>query len=137
MPISSACVTSDERSCLVNVLVTGADGFVGRHLVARLVEQGHTVAAACRPLEDSGSTSEYGWGDLVRVVPLELTDQELVAAAVAAGEEAVIHLAAVASAGEARDDPARAWMVNAAGTARLLEAVISSRSGARDPGVLG
>jgi GDP-4-dehydro-6-deoxy-D-mannose reductase len=39
----------------------------------------------------------------------------------------IIHLGAVASGSEARQDPGRAWVVNAAGTARLLHSAISMR----------
>ncbi len=39
--------------------------------------------------------------------------------------DAIVHLAAVASGSEARQDPGRAWVVNAAGTARLVDAAVS------------
>ena len=54
----------------MKLLVTGADGFVGRHLVRRLTQAGHSVGAACRP---GGRQVEWGDGD-VAPVPLELTD---------------------------------------------------------------
>jgi GDP-4-dehydro-6-deoxy-D-mannose reductase len=101
----------------VKVLVTGADGFVGRHLVRRLVRDGHGVVAACRP---HGPAADWKDGD-VMVVPLELTDDGSVGGAVDSGPDAVVHLAAVASNREAMADPVRAWTVNAAGTARLAE----------------
>jgi GDP-4-dehydro-6-deoxy-D-mannose reductase len=109
----------------MRVLVTGADGFVGQHLVARLVQQGYQVTAGCRP---TGAPQPVfaGGSDAVRVIPFELTDQEQVRASVVPDVEAVVHLAAVASVREAREDPARAWMVNAAGTARLIEAMLAT-----------
>jgi GDP-4-dehydro-6-deoxy-D-mannose reductase len=49
----------------------------------------------------------------------------------------VVHLAAVASVREAREDPGRAWEINAAGTARLVEAIIVAREvNGSDPTVL-
>jgi len=72
----------------------------------------------------------------VRVVELELRDRASVAA-VAAGEfEWVAHLAAVSSSADAFADPGLAWEVNAAGSARLLDALGARRRGDGDPRVL-
>ena len=44
-----------------NVLVTGADGFIGSHLVEMLVRQGHDVKAFCL----YNSFNSWGWLDEV------------------------------------------------------------------------
>ncbi len=111
----------------MKLLVTGADGFVGLHLVRRLAGEGHRIAAACRP---GGRAAQWGAAD-VTVVPLELTDDSSVRAALEFGPDAVVHLAAVASNREANADPGRAWTVNAAGTARLAEALGRRRTEGR------
>ena len=128
MRTSSDCATANE--VVVNVLVTGADGFVGRYLVPRLLETGHEVVAACRPGGEPVRTwLDAGWHQRVKVVPFEITDPESVRAAVNSPCDAIVHLAAIASVSEARQDPGRAWIVNAAGTARLMEAASALRSG--------
>jgi GDP-4-dehydro-6-deoxy-D-mannose reductase len=130
-PTSSACASANEA--FVKVLVTGADGFVGRHLVARLLEAGHQVSAACRPGgEPPARWLGPQWRQGVQVVPFEVTDPASIRAALRDPCEAIVHLAAVATVREARQDPGHAWVVNAAGTARLLDAVIEAR--ARDGG---
>jgi GDP-4-dehydro-6-deoxy-D-mannose reductase len=119
----------------VRVLVTGADGFVGRYLVERLVETGHEVTAACRPGPEAQRLSER-WRTIVRPVPFELTDGASIRGAVDGDPDAVVHLAAVASVREARADPGRAWVINAAGTARLVDAMLAGRADKTDPLIL-
>ncbi|HEV8356965.1 MAG TPA: GDP-mannose 4,6-dehydratase [Gemmatimonadales bacterium] len=107
----------------MRVLVTGADGFVGRWLVSRLLEAGHEVGGTHRsgggpsPLLAPEQRRRVAWR------PLELASRESVEQAVAGEWSAVVHLAALASGTEARQDPGLAWEVTAAGTARLAEAL--------------
>lgn len=112
----------------MRVLVTGADGFAGRHVVELLVQAGHEVWAGCRP---GGEPAKRWLGpqaqQAVTVIPLEITDPTSVSAALGRPFEAIVHLAAVASGSEARQDPGRAWVVNAAGTARLVDAAVVLR----------
>lgn len=111
----------------MKVLVTGAAGFVGQFLVERLVRAGHAVTGTHLPGDAPRGTTGIGW------LTLDITRTESVAAAVATRPDAVIHLAALASNAEARKDPGKAWEVNAAGTARLAEALGELRVQGADP----
>jgi len=98
----------------MNVLVTGAGGFVGRWLVPELIRRGHTVVPGVyERVEDAG---------LDGAIRLDVTDPASVEAACAHRIDAVAHLAAISSVGEAGRDVGRTYEVNTAGTARVAAA---------------
>ncbi len=108
----------------MRLLVTGADGFVGRWLVRAARAEGHQVVAAVIP----GATLPDEWQDEgatgpVRVVRADLRDVRDVRRLADQHPEAVVHLAAVASGAAARVDPPGAMQVNAIGTRWLIEAM--------------
>ena len=119
----------------MNVLVTGADGFVGRWLVRRLLADGREVTAAVRPTDPpSGGGFSEAERRAVRWLPLELLDADSVRVTVDQPYDVVIHLAAVASGSEAARDAGCAWMVNAAGTARVAAVLADAKqTGRGDP----
>jgi GDP-4-dehydro-6-deoxy-D-mannose reductase len=113
----------------MKVLVTGADGFVGPHLVRRLIETGHEVLAGCRA--GGGPVNRWlgpQWRNAVQAIDLEITEPASVIAALREQPEAIVHLAAVAYSPDAQADPVQAWNVNVDGTAHLLRAAAEGRT---------
>ena len=118
----------------MTVLVTGANGFVGRWVIGALLAAGHTVVAAGGP---DIAMPRGQRPDGVRWIGLDLLSNESVRAAAREPVDAVIHLAGFASGAEALKNPGLTWDINAAGTARLLQALGDRRAaGAGDPVVL-
>jgi nucleoside-diphosphate-sugar epimerase len=113
----------------VKVLVTGANGFVGRHLVDALLEKKHEVVAAWRP----GTDLPERWLEIsstrLQTVPLELGSDQSIKDALSTEPDSIVHLAAISYSRDAAKDPRQAWEVNVGGTARLLaEAAGRSRA---------
>ena len=77
---------------MTRVLVTGATGFIGSHVVERLVADGHTVRALVRQDSDTGRLEAIGVG----IVRGDLGDPPSLARAAASCEH-VYHLAALTS----------------------------------------
>jgi 2-alkyl-3-oxoalkanoate reductase len=101
----------------VRALVTGANGFLGRHVVAALLARGLEVRALVRP---AARVEQFGWPSSVEVFRADLrTSRELPRAF--EGIDVVLHLAAVVSGGE---DAQFAGTV--VGTERLLDAMAAS-----------
>ena len=108
----------------MKVLVTGADGFVGRYLVQALQDRSDEVIAAVRP----GVPVPSAWlgnGDTepIDLVPFELTDPGSALAVASQRVDAVVHLAAMASGAESRAEPLVAWKANALGTVEFLDLI--------------
>jgi 2-alkyl-3-oxoalkanoate reductase len=97
----------------MKVLVTGANGFLGRHVCRALRDGGLAVRAMCQP-----GTPTDGMSDLGEVVEAELLDPEDLVDALE-GCEAVVHLAALVS-----EWGRYAWYhrVNVLGTRSLADA---------------
>ncbi len=114
------------------VLVTGADGFIGSHLVERLVADGASVRAFCL----YNSFGSLGWledtdqavRDAVDVRLGDIRDAEFVAAA-CQGVDIVMHLAALIAIPYSYQAARSFVETNVVGTLNVLEA--ARRSGAR------
>lgn len=118
----------------MNVLVTGADGFVGRWLLRALLTAGHRVTGTRRPGAPPSTDLTREERGAAAWVELDIAADQSVLALPAESWDAVVHLAGVSSGSEARRNPARAWEVNAAGTARLMNALGSRvEQGKADP----
>jgi UDP-glucuronate 4-epimerase len=114
----------------VQILVTGAAGFIGSHLAERLVTEGHSVRGLdCMTDYYSRALKELNRDDLAKkgiaVLPLDLAQDDL--GADVQGAEVVFHLAA--QPGLSASTPFETYARNnITATYRLLEAVKGSPS---------
>src|SRR6266545_327593 len=74
----------------MKILVTGATGFVGRHVVTALVGRGHNVTAVARNEEQA---MKMPWYKCVKFIASDLHDSALEPASVFGLPDALIHLA--------------------------------------------
>lgn len=103
----------------MKIAVTGGSGFIGSHVVDRLVSAGHHVVVL--------DTREPHRRD-VKHRAVDITDLPgMVTATI--GCDAVFHLAAVSNVNDAYSDPVGAMDVNVIGTARVCEAARRNQVG--------
>lgn len=103
----------------MRVLVTGAGGYLGRAVLAQLLEAGHQPVGLVRRAEPDVEGVTWRRGDVLSKRPLRGATRDV---------DAVVHLAALAGVRCAFDDPTRYYRVNVGGSLNLLEA-LASRSG--------
>jgi len=104
----------------MNVLITGACGFVGQFLTEELLKAGHTVSGF-------DLTTGNAPPGISRCIAGSITDAAAVAEAVAeCRPDACIHLAGIASPPIGRLHPEKMLNTNILGTAHILEALHAS-----------
>jgi len=102
----------------VRALVTGGAGFIGSHLVTRLLADGHTV----RVLDDLSTGKRDNLAHVAADVELVVGDVRNAALVdeVASGCEVIFHEAAIVSVPASVEDPQRSHDVNIQGTLNVL-----------------
>lgn len=105
-----------ERRALGRTLVTGAGGFLGAALVARLRADGQAVAATDVAL--GGSAILDASCDVSRADEVDVVVRD-------GGFETILHCGAVSGPMVMADRPLDIWRINADGTAHVLEAARS------------
>ena len=111
----------------MKVLVTGGAGFIGSHIVTRLLREGHTV----RVLDNLTTGKRENLAHVAKDVELvvgDVRDESAVAAAMA-GAELVYHEAAIVSVPYSVEHPRETHAVNVLGT--LNVALAARDAGAR------
>lgn len=104
---------------MTQMLVTGGAGFIGSHLVAGLVEEGHRV----RVLDNLSSGKLKNLSEVIADIEFlegDLRNQSSVDQALQ-GVETVFHQAAFVSVPRSIEDPSTCFEVNTSGTHNLLE----------------
>ncbi len=106
----------------MKVLVTGAAGFIGRHLVDRLLKEGCEVRAFVLPGSASGWAADAG----AQTVEGDIRDYDAVRSA-AAGVQLIYHLAALTKPDSLRSSSLHE--VNVGGTRNIARAALEDRVG--------
>lgn len=111
------------------VLVTGADGFMGSHLVERLLSEGARVSVYVRGSSISGTT-QYSLkniknleGTLTDILTGDIASKDAVDLVIKNKPEIIFHLAADAYVPNSFDHPIEVMETNVIGTLNMLHAV--------------
>lgn len=105
-----------EMNKKLKVFITGASGFVGKHLVDLLATRGHCVFAGIHQ-------AQAIFPQTVKVVPFHLSDHQSFNKTLKEIQpDAIIHLAAMSKINDSWNDPAYTFTFNTVATIQLIQA---------------
>lgn len=107
------------------VLVTGGAGFIGSHIVDKLVEEGFEVGVLDNLFTGDLANLSKHEAKTIQMYKGDISDFDTVKDAVG-GYDAVIHQAALVSVTRSVEDPVTVNRVNVTGTLNLLKAAVDS-----------
>ena len=105
----------DEK---IKCIVTGAAGFIGSHIVDKLLEMGHDVIAIDN--ESAECNSQFYWNENAENFKYDISDYEKMRP-LFDGVDYVFHLAAESRIQPAIINPIQAVMTNSVGTCTVLQ----------------
>ncbi|MDP2923635.1 MAG: GDP-mannose 4,6-dehydratase [Candidatus Omnitrophota bacterium] len=115
------------------ILVTGADGFMGSHLVDRLLSEGAKVSVYVRGNSVSGTTQyslkniKHLEGIIEDILTGDIASADAIELVIKNKPEIIFHLAADAYVPNSFDHPIEVMETNVIGTLNMLQAVKESR----------
>lgn len=115
------------------ILVTGAAGFIGSHVVERLLSEGHSVVGLdsfhpfYSPAIKRANLAKLAGHERFRLVEGDIRDRELVDELLASGVRSIIHMAGLAGVRPSVEAPVPYMDVNVGGTAQLLDRAVKHR----------
>ncbi|MBE0541128.1 MAG: GDP-mannose 4,6-dehydratase [Verrucomicrobia bacterium] len=111
----------------MKVLATGGAGFIGSHLVDRLLAEGHTVTAVDNfdpfydPAVKEANVASHSQAPKFRLVRADICDLPALRAQLDGRYDVIVHLAAKAGVRPSIENPTAYQQVNVGGTQNLLE----------------
>ena len=108
----------------MNVLVTGGAGYIGSHVVRRLIEAGHRVR-----VYDNLSEGHAAAVPAETLFVGDLMDEDRLVEGLADGFDCVMHFAAHCYVGESMEAPEKYYRNNVVGSLRLLSAMRKAGAG--------
>jgi nucleoside-diphosphate-sugar epimerase len=112
---------------MAKILVTGAEGFTGQYMTARLVADGHEVHGLMHKIPPAGSVADDRARGLAGVHACDLSDVAAVQRVVqVVSPEMVVHLAGIAFV--AHENVEAVYRTNIVGTRNLLAALAAAPS---------
>jgi UDP-glucose 4-epimerase len=103
----------------MRILVTGGAGFIGGHLVQRLITDNHHVIVVDN--ESATSSDKFNWFDTAENHKTDILDREKMESIFSSGIDYVFHLAAETKIQLAVEQPEKCFNTNINGTTILLE----------------